>query len=244
MTTGPPTPDSAKRRRRGKGWGTGGELGAASSPPAMPAAAAAAAWVPLLDPSVSTAPSALPARRVAPGSDTAEDDDGDSSGDDQEEGNSTAPMKNAKGRGTGRGSSQPKPTGKGKQGWTHEEVELIVSMVLAHGKKWSPIAAMLPGRTDDAVRNRYLRLERIKHGITREMAGGALSGAAGSSGKVFVMSEDLEAIEVAKRGDMWSAEEDDIISAGVNMHGRKWQLIAQQLPGRSPNAVRNRYGRA
>ena len=240
MTTGPPTPDSAKRRRRGKGWGTGGELGAASSPPAMPAAAAAAAWVPLLDPSVSTAPSALPARRVAPGSDTAEDDDGDSSGDDQEEGNSTAPMKNAKGRGTGRGTSQPMPMGKGKQGWTREEDELIVSMVLAHRKKWSQIAAMLPGRSDDAVRNRYLRLE----GMKRKMSGGALSGAAGSSGKVIVTSEDLKAIEVAKGGDMWSAEEEAIITAGVHMHGRKWQVIAQQLPGRSPNAVRNRYGRA
>ena len=132
------------------------------------------------------------------------------------------------------------PMGKGKQGWTHEEDELIVSMVQANGMRWSQIAARLPGRADDAVRNRHLRLE----GIKRKMAGGALSGAAGSSGKVFVTSEDLEAIEVAKGGDMWSAEEDDIISAGVNMHGRKWQLIAQQLPGRSPNAVRNRYGRA
>ena len=241
MATGPQTPDSVKRRRRGKGWGTGGELGAASSPPAMTAAAAAAAaWVPLLDPSVSTAPSALPARRVAPGSDT-EDDDGGSSGDDQVEGNSTtAPMKNAKGRGTGRRSSQPMPMGKGKQGWTHEEDELIVSMVQANGTRWRQIAARLPGRSDDAVRNRHLRLE----GIKRKMSGGALSGAAGSSGKVFVTSEDLKAIEVAKGGDMWSPEEDDIISAGVNMHGRKWQLIAQQLPGRSPNAVRNRYDRA
>ena len=32
------------------------------------------------------------------------------------------------------------------------------------GQKWAVIAALLPGRTDDAVRNRYLRLQRKKHG--------------------------------------------------------------------------------
>ena len=34
----------------------------------------------------------------------------------------------------------------------------------SYGPKWSKIAAVLPGRTDDAVRNRYLRLQRKKPG--------------------------------------------------------------------------------
>ena len=109
--------------------------------------------------------------------------------------------------------------------------------MLACGQKWSRIAAVLTGRTDDAVRNRYLRLVRKK----AEAPGVGGGGAAGSNGKAFVTSEDLKASEVAKRGDMWSPEEDTTIIHGVNMHGLKWQVIAQQLPGRSANAVRNRY---
>ena len=140
--------------------------------------------------------------------------------------------------GTGRGTAQaarggpPKATGEGKQGWTREEDETIVAMVLAEGQKWSRIAAVLPDRTDDAVRNRYLRLQRK----TAELPG-AWGGAAGA----VVTREDLQASEMAKKGDMWSPEEDATIRDGVHMHGQKWQLIAQQLPGRSANAVRNRY---
>ena len=100
--------------------------------------------------------------------------------------------------------------GPGKQGWKHEEDQTIVRMVEVSGQKWSSIAAVLPGRTDDAVRNRYLRLQR-KH-----QAG-------------------------EKKGDMWTAEEDRRIREAVLQHGLKWHEIASELPGRSANAVRNRY---
>ena len=40
---------------------------------------------------------------------------------------------------------------------------------------------------------------------------------------------------------MWTAEEDTQIMAAVATHGLKWQEIAHGLPGRSANAVRNRY---
>jgi hypothetical protein len=50
----------------------------------------------------------------------------------------------------------------------------------------------------------------------------------------------LKASETAKRGDMWSPEEDAIIS---NLLGARWHVIAEALPGRSANAVRNRHSR-
>ena len=39
---------------------------------------------------------------------------------------------------------------------------------------------------------------------------------------------------------MWSPEEDAIIS---NLLGARWHVIAEALPGRSANAVRNRHSR-
>jgi len=114
-----------------------------------------------------------------------------------------------------------------KHGWTPEEDETIVRLVQLTGQKWSYIANALPGRTDDAVRNRYLRLLKKKSGNGEE--------------KSAVTTADLDECQATKKGDMWTAEEDTKILDGVRQHGFKWQLIAGHLPGRSANAVRNRY---
>jgi len=106
-----------------------------------------------------------------------------------------------------------------KHGWTPDEDALILSAVQKEGQKWSFIAARLPGRTDDAVRNRYLRLQRKRK--------------AGDSGQV----DEAE----LKKGDMWTAQEDALVMQAANQFGLKWQQIAESVPGRSANAVRNRY---
>ena len=98
-------------------------------------------------------------------------------------------------------------------GWSKDEDEFILDRVHAQGMQWSVIASALPGRTDDAVRNRYLRL--VKRAETGDVKAGA--------------------------GDMWTNEEDIAILDGVAQHGFKWMQIALALPGRSANAVRNRY---
>ena len=46
--------------------------------------------------------------------------------------------------------------------WTVEEDLLILREVEAHGKRWSKIAAQLPGRTDNGVRNRFNRMEKAQ----------------------------------------------------------------------------------
>ena len=46
-----------------------------------------------------------------------------------------------------------------KQGWTRHEDATILQIVREVGNKWSHIAAQLPGRSDDAVRNRYIRIQ-------------------------------------------------------------------------------------
>jgi len=44
--------------------------------------------------------------------------------------------------------------------WTAEEDIHILKLVELHGKRWSKIAASLPGRSDNGVRNRWNRIER------------------------------------------------------------------------------------
>ena len=124
-------------------------------------------------------------------------------------------------------ATKSKAEGLIKQGWTRQEDETILRTVQTTGMKWSAIAAVLPGRTDDAVRNRYLRLQRKK--------GGLAIGAHVDGGMTVQVTDQ------AKRGDMWTSEEDTQIMAAVATHGLKWQEIAHGLPGRSANAVRNRY---
>ena len=84
------------------------------------------------------------------------------------------------------------------------------------GPRWAVIAQSLEGRTDDAVRNRYLRLSKK-------------------------LPQDLSQRDSLKKGDMWTTQEDDLINDGVQRYGQKWHVIADFLPGRSANAVRNRY---
>jgi len=43
-----------------------------------------------------------------------------------------------------------------------------------------------------------------------------------------------------KKGE-WTLEEDRQIMAAVREHGTKWSVIVKQLPGRSDNAIKNRY---
>ena len=56
--------------------------------------------------------------------------------------------------------------------WTTAEDEIIQSGVAMFGCKWRRIAAQLPGRSDDAVRNRWNRLKEVRDGPPAESAEG------------------------------------------------------------------------
>jgi len=60
-------------------------------------------------------------------------------------------------------AAAPKPARNGaeRKEWSESEDAIIRASVVEHGCKWRKIAAQLPGRSDDAVRNRWNRLKEM-----------------------------------------------------------------------------------
>ena len=130
------------------------------------------------------------------------------------------------------------------------------------GFKWRRIAAMLPNRSDDAVRNRWHRLEEARRHNDTSVSGDSSyerssvykCSRCGMPKKhhICLAPEEASRAEEAKAKKSaakdtqrltWSKEEDDIILQSVDEFGPKWLEIAARLPGRTDHAARNRYHR-
>jgi len=133
------------------------------------------------------------------------------------------------------------------------------------GFRWRVIAGMLPGRSDDAVRNRWNRLqEAMRDGTPIRVVGGERPKAGYKCSKcgqpkrnhvcTYQPGSALAVAQAAAKqqrqqadGDKlrvsWTLHEDDTIRQFVSRVGPRWSLIAAELPGRTEHAVRNRYHR-
>ncbi|KAL1515601.1 hypothetical protein AB1Y20_002220 [Prymnesium parvum] len=131
--------------------------------------------------------------------------------------------------------------------WTAAEDDIIVAGVKVHGCRWRRIAAQLPGRSDDAVRNRWNRLKADKGGEKAEKeatrAGSPEVGTPtpppiGRERKASGGSEGAKPERVS-----WTRAEDATILQSVAELGHKWNKLAERLPGRTDHAIRNRFHR-
>ena len=133
--------------------------------------------------------------------------------------------------------------------WSSTEDELIRNGVAQLGYKWRVIAAQLPGRSDDAVRNRWSRLQQsaqlgmfsCSKGCGRNFADGpecashektcshhvAVRKQASEQGEQQTAAQNSEYIRKA-----WTRAEDGIIMQSVAELGHKWFAIGRRLPGR------------
>ena len=119
--------------------------------------------------------------------------------------------------------------------WTESEDELIVQTVSSLGCKWRKISALLPGRSDDAVRNRWAKLLRERPDL--EVPPDVKCKPKKVSAPAKPRAED------EPHRQCWSREEDQLILLSVADVGSKWALIAALMSNRTEHGVRNRYNR-
>lgn len=130
---------------------------------------------------------------------------------------------------------------KARREWCEAEDLFILGAVRRFGTHWEQIAAHLPERTEDAVRNRWHRL-RKQHAAGQALPT-ILSTASEAASETAIKEVEQMLCEPSDRSARlpWTAKEDLIIAEGVKAYGCKWRLIAAQLPGRSDSSARNRW---
>lgn len=93
-----------------------------------------------------------------------------------------------------------------KEDWSQEEDELIQKLVQTMGTKWSKIVKMLPGRTDNAIKNRWN--STMRKNLRRQLKGGPDADLVGGVPAELLAQATLNACEelpVRKRGSSTSA---------------------------------------
>jgi S-ribosylhomocysteine lyase LuxS involved in autoinducer biosynthesis len=145
---------------------------------------------------------------------------------------------------------------KGK--WTPEEDTKLAESVEKHGKKWTPIAAMVPGRTSRQCRQRWtLTLDpaNVKKGQWTPEEDAKLTVAVKKHGKNWAAAAAMvpgrtnqqcrtrwvQTLDPANEKGKWTPEQDAKLTAAVKRLGKKWVAIAAMVPGRTNQHCRKRW---
>jgi myb proto-oncogene protein len=145
--------------------------------------------------------------------------------------------------------------------WTPEEYTKLIEAVKNHGTNWVAVAALVPGRTNDQCRQRWmLSLDpdigkslgkwtpeedtklieaEKKHGTNWVAVAALVPGRTNNQCRQrWMLSMDPD---IGKSSGKWTPEEDTKLIEAVTNHSTNWVAVSALVPGRTNRQCRSRW---
>ena len=151
-----------------------------------------------------------------------------------------------------RTDSTPDSRKRARSHWTEEEDAQLVAYHETHGPRWRAMSREFGNRSDDALRNRFLRINGQGHPSTSSRKSNTCGGydsdssssSSGSIERILSSANPIEEYRKRTSRKEWTPVEDELILSFLETSKGslcvRWGQLSEQLPHRSAHGVRNR----